>query len=276
MAMRKDTFIFYLEWLRTMDAASLSKTERSRLIDAIVAYADTGIVQDLPRLLMAIFQPIKNTIDKDTDKYLKKVEAVRENGKKGGRPRTSEKPNETKENQLGFFGNQTKPNEKPLVSDNVYVNDNVNEYVNVFVNDAEMTAPEDEKKIIFEIFFWRNFSDPLGELNRFYEYNSKRKWKALNTTGKRLNSATTEWQPTDTSLRVKQQFLDAWLAMYNRIKQTEPDVASGMIDSGSKCLFNGSKAVIYARKAVRDYIERCRPHEIMSYIGEFQLTTSAS
>ena len=268
--MRKDTFIFYMQWLRTMEDAQLNNAERMRLIDAIVTYADQGTIPKLPRLLMAIFSPIKTTIDNDAEKYAKIVAVSRENGSKGGRPK---KPEKTEKNPVGYSGFSEKTEKTQSAH---YDYDNVNDYDNVFVNDAEKTAPEDEKKIIFEIFFWRNFSDPLGELNRFYEYNNKRKWKALNTTGKRLNSATTEWQPTDTSLRVKQQFLDVWLAMYNRIKQTEPDVASGMIDSGSKCLFNGSKAVIYARKVVREYILQNRPPEIMSYIGDFQLTTSQS
>lgn len=272
--MRKDTFIFYLEWLRTMDAASLTKAERSRLIDAIVAYADTGAVQDLPRLLMAIFQPIRNTIDKDTEKYLKKVEAVRENGKKGGRPRGSEKPSETKENQLGYFGNQAKPNEKPLVSDNVNVYDNVND--NVFVYDAEVTAPEEEKKMIYEIFFWRNFADPHGELTRFYEYNDKRKWKALDTTSKRMTAAMGDWQPVDTKKRVREEFLTMWYALYLRMKQQEPAVAQHMIDTKARCECQGGEAKIRLRsKDLRTYIEKVRPPEILQYIGDLKLTTAA-
>jgi hypothetical protein len=82
--MRKDTFIFYMQWLRTMEDAQLTNAERSRLIDAIVTYADTGTVPTLPRLLMAIFSPIKTTIDKDAEKYAKILAVSRENGAKGG------------------------------------------------------------------------------------------------------------------------------------------------------------------------------------------------
>ena len=274
--MRKDTFIFYLEWLRTMDAAMLSKAERSRLIDAIVAYADTGTIQELPRLLMAIFQPIKTTIDKDTEKYLKKVEAVRENGKKGGRPKGVEKPNETKENQLGYFGNQTKPSDKSLVSDNdnVYDNDNVND--NVFVYDAGATAPEEEKGKIYEIFFWRNFVDPHGELARFYEYNGKRKWKALDTPNKRINAAMADWQPVDSKKRVREEFLTMWYELYIRMKQQDPDIALLMIDTKARCECQGSEAKIRAQsKTLRTYIEKSMPPEIMQYIGNLKLTTAA-
>lgn len=273
--MRKDTFIFYLEWLRTMDAASLSKAERSRLIDAIVSYADTGKVQDLPRLLMAIFTPIKTTIDKDTAKYLKKVEAVRENGRKGGRPRTSEKPTETKENQLGYFGNQTKPSGKPLVS--VYDNVNVNDNVNVFVNDAGMTAPgEEEKGDLLEIFFWRNLTDPAAELNRFIEYNAKRKWKALDTPTKRITAAA-EWQPQDSKPRVRQEFLDMWYKLYRRVRaEVNEMLAAYMIDSAARIECQGGVAKLrLSNKLLRDYIEEQRPPEIMEYIGNLRLTTAA-
>lgn len=272
--MKKDTFIFYLEWLRTMDAASLSKAERSRLIDAIVSYADTGKAQDLTRLLMAIFTPIKTTIDKDTAKYLKKVEAVRENGKKGGRPKANEKPTETKQNQLGYFGNQTKPKEKSLVS--VYDNVNDNEYDYSFVNVADKTAPtEEEKEELFEIFFWRNIINPVAEFERFLDYNAQRKWKALDTPTKRMAGAT-EWQPQDSKPRVRQEFLDMWYTLYRRIRTEGNELAAHMIDCTARleCQNNEAKLRI-ASKPLRDYIEAQKPPEIREYIGNLRLTTAA-
>lgn len=272
--MRKDTFIFYLEWLRTMDAAMLNKAEKSRLIDAIVAYADTGAVQDLPRLLMAIFQPIKTTIDKDTAKYIKKVEAVRENGKKGGRPKGAEKPNETKENQLGYFENQTKPKEKSLVSVYDNVNDNVNDYV--FVNVAGTPAPsEEEKKELYEIFFWRNLAEPKAELERFIDYNAQRKWKALDTPTKRI-AAACEWTPQVTAPRVRPEFLSMWHELYKRVKAEDPALAAQLIDCRARFEFQGNEAKLrIGSKALRGYIEDQQPPEIMDYIGTLRLITAA-
>lgn len=266
--MRKDTFIFYLEWLRTMEDAQLNNGERSRLIDAIVNYADKGTTPTLPRLLMAIFSPIKATIDRDFDKYALKAATNRENGARGGRPK---KPKETQENPLGYFGFSEKT-EKTQSHDNV--NDNVND--NVFVNDAEVTAPEDEKKMIFEIFFWRNFADPHGELTRFYEYNDKRKWKALDTTSKRMTAAMGDWQPIDTKKRVREEFLTMWYALYLRMKKQEPAVAQHMIDTKARCECQGGEAKIRLRsKSLRSYIETQRPPEIIQYIGDLKLTTAA-
>lgn len=271
--MKKDTFIFYLEWLRTMEDAQLTNAERSRLIDAIVTYADKNTIPTLPRLLMAIFSPIKATIDRDFEKYLAKVAAVRANGAKGGRPKSAEKPNETKENQLGYSWFSEKPNETKT---HVNVNDNVND--NVFVHDARGDAPDEkEKRTIYEIFFWRNLSKPQEELERFWEYNSTRKWKALNTPVARMKAAS-EWQPVETKPRVKQEFLDTWRKLATRVgKEQGYEFAAGFVDPCAKCLFYGNEAkIIVHDPEIRKYIMQTRPQEILDYIGSFTLTTSSS
>lgn len=266
--MKKDTFIFYLEWLRTMEDAQLTNAERSRLIDAIVNYADKNTVPTLPRLLTAIFSPIKATIDRDFEKYALKAITNRENGARGGRPK---KPKETQENPVGYFGFSEKT-EKTQSHDNV--NDNVND--NVFVNDGRTGPPEEkEKRMIYEIFFWRNMSRPQEELDRFWEYNSTRKWKALNTPAARMKAAS-EWQPADTTPRVKKEFLDMWRRLATRVgKEQGYSFAAGFVDPYAKCLFNSSTAkLIVSDPAIREYIMQARPQEILDYIGEFKLTTA--
>lgn len=272
--MKKDTFIFYLQWLRTMEDAQLNNAERMRLIDAIVTYADAGITPNLPRLLMAIFSPIKTTIDNDAEKYEAKVAAVRANGAKGGRPRKLEKPNETKENQVGYSWFSEKPNEtKTHDNVNVYVND----YDNVFVYDGHTGPPEEkEKRRIYEIFFWRNISRPQEELDRFWEYNGKRKWKALSTPAARMKAAS-EWQPVDTKPRVRQEFLDMWRKLATRVgKEKGWEFAAGFVDPYAKCVFQSSVAkIMVIDPAIREYIMQARPQEILDYIGNLKLTTAA-
>lgn len=266
--MKKDTFIFYLEWLRTMEDAQLTNAERSRLIDAIVNYADKNITPTLPRLLTAIFSPIKATIDRDFEKYALKAITNRENGARGGRPK---KPKETQENPVGYFGFSEKT-EKTQSHDNV--NDNVND--NVFFNDGRTGPPEEkEKRIVYEIFFWRNMSKPQEELDRFWDYNSKRKWKALNTPVTRMKAAT-EWQPAETKPRVKQEFLEMWRRLAMRVgKEKGWELAAGFVDPNAKCVFQNSVAkIMVSDPAIREYIMQARPQEILDYIGEFKLTTA--
>ena len=268
--MKKDTFIFYLQWLRTMEDAQLNNAERMRLIDAIVTYADQGIIPKLPRLLTAIFSPIKTTIDNDAEKYEAKVAAVRANGAKGGRPRKAEKPNETKKKQVGYSWFSEKPNETKT-----HVNDNDND--NVFVYDARSVAPyEKEKGQLFEILFWRNIIDPHGELLRFWEYNDKRKWKALDTPTKRMQ-AIAEWQPLDSKPRVRQEFLEMWHTLYRRLNaEGKRELARQMLDDKARCECQGGEAKIRARsKILRQTIEETRPSEILNYVCNLKLTTAS-
>ena len=269
--MKKDNFIFYLEWLRTMEAAMLSKNERSRLIESIVLYADTGIVPELPRLLMAIFAPIKTTIDNNTQKYDAIVSRNRANGAKGGRPKGVEKPKKTQENPVGYSGLSQKTQKTQW---DEYDNDN--EYDYVFVNDAGVTAPtEKEKNEIYLVFFWRNFADPEAELNRFLDYNAQRKWKALDTPTKRM-AAAAEWQPQDSKPRVRQEFLDMWFKLYCRLKAEGEGCEMPMIDCRARFEFQGGEAKLRSRSpSFRRYIEEQRPPEIMEYIGNLRLTTAA-
>ena len=257
--MRPSKFVFYIEWLRTMDDAMLSKAERSRLIDAIVTYADTGIVPTLPRLLTAIFSPIKGTLDRDMEKYNDKVEKLKENGRKGGRPKTNQ--NQTKAN--GFP-------EKQMGGNNI----NIHKHIDItYPYAAEPT--EEEKNEIYLVFFWRNLTEPEAELNRFFDYNAQRKWKALDTPSKRM-AAAAEWQPQDSKPRVRQEFLNMWYKLYCRLKKEGEGNERGMIDCRARFEFQGNEAKLRIRsKALRGYIEDQQPPEILDYIGTLRLTTAA-
>jgi hypothetical protein len=270
--MRKDTFIFYMQWLRTMEDAQLNNAERMRLIDAIVTYADKGTIPKLPRLLTAIFSPIKTTIDNDAEKYAKIVAVSRENGAKGGRPK---KPEKTEKNPVGYSGFSEKTEKTQSAH---YDYDNVNDYDNVFVNDARSVAPDQkERNELYQILFWRNVVDPHREIAKFWEYNETRKWKALNTPSKRLKAAT-EWQPADPKPRVRPEFLDVWFKLYKRAKEEKGEFfAGGFIDPQAKCICQGSEAKIVAKDpAIREYIMQTRPPELLDYIGSLTLKTSAS
>lgn len=257
--MRPSKFVFYIEWLRTMDDAMLSKAERSRLIDAIVTYADTGIVPSLPRLLTAIFSPIKGTLDRDMEKYNDKVEKLKENGRKGGRPKTNQ--NQTKPN--GFTENQMGGN-----------NINIHKHIDItYPYAAEPT--EEEKKELYEIFFWRNLAEPKAELERFIDYNAQRKWKALDTPTKRI-AAACEWTPQVTAPRVRPEFLSMWHNLYKRVKQDDPALAAQLIDCRARFEFQGNEAKLrIGSKALRGYIEDQQPPEILDYIGTLRLITAA-
>ena len=91
----------------------LSMTEKGEVLDAIMRYGFDGEVYTGDSVIVAmIFDLMKPYIDENNNRYNAVVERNRVNGKKGGRPKKEEnpeKPKETQENPVGYFGNPEKP-----------------------------------------------------------------------------------------------------------------------------------------------------------------------
>ena len=92
----------------------LSMTEKGEVLDAIMRYGLDGEEYSGDSVVVAmIFDLIKPYIDENNKRYDAVVERNRNNGKKGGRPKSTknpEKPNKTQKNPVGYFGNPEKPN----------------------------------------------------------------------------------------------------------------------------------------------------------------------
>lgn len=101
--MKKESFVFRGEWMDVI--SELPEDIRLEVYDAVIRYGISGETIELKPVAKVAFGFVKLSIDKDKQKYDKKVEA----GKNGGRPK---KPNETNENQEKpneTKKNQTKP-----------------------------------------------------------------------------------------------------------------------------------------------------------------------
>lgn len=79
----KNSFVLYKDYEELFDR--LSDEEAGQLIKAIFDYERSGELPELPRLLEFIMLPIKNTLDRDSDKYDKIVEKRRKAGAIGGK-----------------------------------------------------------------------------------------------------------------------------------------------------------------------------------------------
>lgn len=89
--------------------SSLSPTEIGRLVLAMAEYAETGVTPNIVGNERFVFPIFKVQIDRDHEAYAEKVQTLRENGSKGGRPKNQkvseetkrflEKPNESKKSQ---------------------------------------------------------------------------------------------------------------------------------------------------------------------------------
>ena len=128
----KNSFVLYTDYLQHIEL--LDMEQRGELFTAIMLYASGKETGDLDGMVKMAFSFIKNAMNRDMERYASTVEARREAGKKGGRPKESgEKANGFSEKQIkakkanGFSEKQIKA-KKP---DNDNVNDNDNDNVNV-------------------------------------------------------------------------------------------------------------------------------------------------
>lgn len=102
----------------------LSDAEAGRLFKALLHYGSDETVDSLPGQERIVFRVLKATIDRDREAYNRKVQAQRENGKKGGRPKNPTKPNESQKNPtkakkpMGFEKN---PNAQEKDKDKEYI-----------------------------------------------------------------------------------------------------------------------------------------------------------
>ncbi|MBQ7139945.1 MAG: hypothetical protein IJO32_00400 [Bacilli bacterium] len=85
--MGKNSFILYTDYEEKL--APLSDKELGEIIRNIFVYLRTGKVQKMDRALSFVFNFIKVELDKNNENYERIVERNKENGKKGGRPKTT-------------------------------------------------------------------------------------------------------------------------------------------------------------------------------------------
>lgn len=112
----KKTFVFHAEWKQSIDA--LPKSLRLEIYEAIVTYAITGEEPDLSENGKIAFCFIKPKIDENRNAYYAKCETLKENAKKGGRPKKTETKSERKNQKKPNGFEETKSERKNLDNDN--------------------------------------------------------------------------------------------------------------------------------------------------------------
>ena len=123
--MKKETFLFYADWLNVI--RDLPSEVQLEVYQAIAEYAIYGNLIELKPLAKVAFGFVKQTIDRDTQKYISISEKRSEAGKKGGRrlkDNELEESNGKQKKQL--LSEKSKKSNCPL-NDNDNVNDNDND-----------------------------------------------------------------------------------------------------------------------------------------------------
>ena len=119
--MKKETFLFYADWLNVI--RDLPSEVQLEVYQAIAEYAIYDNLIELKPLAKVAFGFIKQTIDRDTQKYISISEKRSEAGKRGGRPLKNNQLKESNEKQKKqLLSEKSKKSNCPL-NDNVNDND---------------------------------------------------------------------------------------------------------------------------------------------------------
>lgn len=110
---KRKSFIIHHDSLDVID--KLSDEQAGKLLKAIKAY-QLGEDYELDLMTDLVFTPFKAQFKRDEEKYQKIVERNKNNGLKGGRPQTQEKPEEPNK-PSGLSGNPDKPKKADSDSD---------------------------------------------------------------------------------------------------------------------------------------------------------------
>ena len=152
--MERETFVFYKDWLNVI--RDLPSEVQLEVYQAITEYAIYGNLIELKPLAKVAFGFVKQTIDRDTQKYISIKEKRKEAGAKGGRPLKTNELEESKEKQKKqLVFEKSKKSKSPL---NVNVNDNVN----VNVNDFSLLEKEKQKSVCVEFGEGEKKEQPLN------------------------------------------------------------------------------------------------------------------
>jgi len=173
MAKDKKSFVAYCDWLESFE--ELTDEEAGRLAKHLFRYVNDLNPEAPDKITKMCFIPIKQSLKRDLVKYEERADRARENGAKGGRPKTQKTQSVISE---------------PKKPDSVNVNDNVNANVNGSVIKTP-TREEVEKEICNNLFTRgiASVSFPVEDLaQRFHDNYESKGWEI---NGQRIH----KWQP---------------------------------------------------------------------------------
>jgi hypothetical protein len=113
MAKDKKSFVAYCDWLESFE--ELTDEEAGKLAKHLFRYVNDLNPEPPDKITKMCFIPIKQSLKRDLVKYEERADRARENGAKGGRPKTQKTQSVISE-----------PKKPDSVSVSVNVNDNVN------------------------------------------------------------------------------------------------------------------------------------------------------
>ena len=177
--MSKDSFVFYLSQFQAIK--TLTNEQLGRLFRAIFE-KQLGKEVVLEKDIEIAFNFINNQMVIDNDKYAKRCEINRENGKKGGAPKGNKNAEQQPKQPKQPNGVKNNPNDNDNENDNEYENENDLKKRNIkekdkvhFADFVTMTNAEYENLIST---YGNDFADQCITVLDNYKGSSGRKYKS--------------------------------------------------------------------------------------------------
>lgn len=134
----------------------LNQKERSSILINIFNYHTGKTLVPLSKTANMLFSAMKDVFEYNWDRYNKKVEANRENGKRGGRKRKNP------ENPSGSLNNPENPKEKDKGIDrDKFIDKGIDDGISSYIENDKVKGPEREPNKDFQMLYMKKFADLL-------------------------------------------------------------------------------------------------------------------
>ena len=177
MAKDKKSFILYCDIIHTVE--QLNDVDAGKLFKHVLRYVNDLNPEADDIIIKIAFEPIKQQLKRDLEKYERLCVRNAENGKSGGRPRKPKKPN-------GLIGNSEKPKKADNDTDNdtEIVND-INKRKLLFKEKLKQYLPEYGKELLNDFFLYWSEHNENGKRMRWEKERTFGMKARLNTWQKR-------------------------------------------------------------------------------------------
>lgn len=223
---KRKSFVLHIDVLSVLD--DLNDEQAGRLFKAILANRK-GEGVEIDTLTKIAMSPFKAQFDRDDEKYQNIVERNKNNGLKGGRPKTQE----NQDKPTGLSGNSGKPKKADSDSDSV--------------KDSDSDKEKEEIKDITPAKLSLDFSvlgfldNQIDDLKRIRKANkgTKLTQRIVNALAKEFHNATSKGYSIDELLtewevRGWKSFKNEWIKPNPNMQRVMSEAAMKTLDAGNR------------------------------------------